>query len=238
MPTCMAGRRKVNGTLIDGTGFTYECGEVLSGLLAQRISPLFSQPTTGEWVFGLVTRAASDGVFERGAGIFPVGNAGPPEHFHPNYSEQFQVVLGGFLFTLNGKEHHARAGEELTIPPGTPHTFRCTGADPGCSAGVVIVETRPAARTGEVISTLFGMAHEGLLTQSGQPRFLHAMMIASEYADDTLFTSPPPALVSGLATLLAPFARWRGYRATEARYLEPSFWDEHVEQPILDVADS
>ena len=212
---------------MDGTGFEYNSDEQLAELLARRISPLFSQPVTGEWVFALISSKETRGEFERGVGVFTPGNAGPPEHFHPTYDEHFDIVQGEFILRIGGEERRARAGEQVLIKKGTPHTFRCVSD----RHGVTIVETRPAARTGEVIATLFGMAHEGTLTPQGQPRFLQAMVIGSEYADDTVFTNPPPSIAIPIAKALAPLGRLLGYRPTYAKYLEETFWIAHVEQP-------
>lgn len=221
--------RKIDqhGQPIDGTGFSYERDGRLAELLSQRISPLFSQPVTGEWVFGLVSSAESHGEFECGVGIFRPGNAGPPEHFHPLYDELFDILQGEFIFKINGLARKALAGEQLTIQKGTPHTFRCIGE----KHGVAIVKTQPAARTGEVISTLFGMAHEGALTSQGQPKFMQAMVIGGEYADDTVFTNPPPQIAIPLAKALAPLARLLGYRPTYPKYADKNFWSARVEQP-------
>ena len=215
------------GSLIDGTGFDYDSGDRLAELLNQRKSPLYSQPRTGEWVFGLVLSSETRAEFERGVGIFSPGNAGPPEHFHPTYDEHFDILVGDFIFKIDGKERSAGAGEEILIPKGIPHTFRCVGD----RHGVTIVETRPAARTGEVIATLFGLAHEGALTAQGQPKFLQAMVIGSEYADDTVFTNPPPSIAIPIAKTLAPIGRLLKYRATYPRFSEETYWSTHVEQP-------
>jgi quercetin dioxygenase-like cupin family protein len=228
MPMLTTGRRiDGRGEPIDGTGFTYDSQGVLADLLAQRASPLYSQPITGEWVFGLVASAETNGAYERGVGVFPLGNAGPPEHFHPIYAEHFEIVQGEFIFKIGGEERSARAGDRLVVPKQTPHTFRCVGE----AFGAMVVETHPAARIGEVIATLFGMAHEGLLTPQGQPKLLQAMVIGSEYADDTVMTSPPPAIAIPIAKALAPLSRLLGYRSSHARYTEESFWSAHVEQP-------
>ena len=228
MPTLLTGRKiNGNGQPIDGTGFEYDSAGRLAELLAQRVSPLFSQPVTGEWVTGLKMSKETNGEFERGLGIFSPGNKGPAEHFHPTYAEHFEVVLGDFIFRIDGKERQASAGEKLVIPKGVPHTFRCVGD----KHGVAIVETRPAARIGEVIATLFGMAHEGLLTPQGQPKMMQAMVIGSEYADDTVFTSPPPSITIPMAKALAPIGRMLGHRPTYPKYSEESFWNAHVEQP-------
>ena len=215
------------GKPIDGTGITYDSGDRLAELLSQRNSSLFSQPVTGEWVFRLVASSETQGEYERGVGIFKPGNSGPPEHIHPSYDENFEIIEGDFIFKIDGKEQKASAGEKLRVPKGTPHTFRCVGS----KHGVTIVETRPAARTGEVIATLFGLAHEGALTPQGQPKFLQAMVIGSEYADDTVFTNPPPNVAIPIAKTLAPLARLLGYRPIYPRFADESFWSARVEQP-------
>ncbi len=228
MATITTGRRLDEaGRPIEGTGFDYDSDDRLATLFGQRVSPLLSQPVTREWVFALVLSNQTSGEFERGVGIFTPGNAGPPEHFHPVYEEHFDIIAGDFVFRIDGKECDHHAGDQLVVRIRSPHTFRCVGK----TLGVIIVETRPAARIGTIISTLFGMAHEGKLTPQGQPKFLQAMTIGSELADDTVITSPPPSIVLPLAKILAPFARWRGYSAAYPRYAEESFWKTHVEQP-------
>jgi quercetin dioxygenase-like cupin family protein len=228
MPTITTGRRiDQNGHPIDGTGFDYDSNGRLAELLNQRTSPLFSQPITGEWIFALILSKNTRGEFERGVVIFRSGNSGPPEHIHPTYDEHFDIVQGEFIFKIDGKEQSAGAGEQLVVKKGTPHTFRCVGD----TFGVVIGETRPAARIGEVISTLFGMAHEGALTHQGQPKLMQAMVIGSEYADDTVFTNPPPSIAIPIAKALAPIGRLLGYRPTYPKYAEETWWSARVEQP-------
>lgn len=229
MAALTTGRRiDQNGRPMDGTGFDYDSGDRLATLLSQRVSPLMSQPVTGEWIFGLVTTTETRGEFERGAGIFSAGNSGPPEHIHPIYDEHFDILVGDFIFKIDGQERTVSAGTQLVVSKGTPHTFRCIGSRPG----VAVVETRPAARTGQVIATLFGLAHEGALTPEGQPKLMQAMVIGSEYSDDTVFTNPPPGIAIPIAKAIAPIGRLLGYQATYPRFLEPSFWNAHVEQPV------
>lgn len=233
MPTLTTGRRiDQNGHPIDGTGFDYDSNDRLAELLNQRISPLFSQPITGEWIFALNLSKNTRGEFERGVVIFRPRNSGPPEHIHPTYDEHFDIVQGEFIFTIDGQERSAGAGEQLVVKKGTPHTFRCVGD----KFGVVIGETRPAARIGEVISTLFGMAHEGTLTSQGQPKLMQAMVIGSEYADDTVFTNPPPGIAIPIAKALAPIGRLLGYRPTYPKYAEEKWWNARVEQPTRNSA--
>jgi mannose-6-phosphate isomerase-like protein (cupin superfamily) len=228
MPTLTTGRTlDQNGHPIDSTGFDYDSNDRLAELLNQRVSPIFSQPITGEWIFALILSKDTHGEFERGVVILKPGNAGPPEHIHPTYDEHFDIVQGEFIFKINGQERRASAGQQLVVRKATPHTFRCVSDQ----YGVVIGETRPAARIGEVISTLFGMAHEGALTPRGQPKLMQAMVIGSEYATDTVFTHPPPNITIPVARALAPIGRLLGYRPTYPKYAEETWWRARVEQP-------
>jgi quercetin dioxygenase-like cupin family protein len=228
MPTITTGRTlDQNGQPIEGTGFDYERGDRLAELVNQRVSPIFSQPITGEWIFALILSKATHGEFERGVVVFRPGNSGPPEHIHPTYDEHFDIVQGEFIFKIDGQERRASAGEQLIVKKDTPHTFRCVSN----RYGVVIGETRPAARIGEVIATLFGMAHEGELTPQGQPKLMQAMVIGSEYVDDTVFTNPPPGIAIPIAKALAPIGRLLGFRPTYPKYAEEAWWSARVEQP-------
>jgi hypothetical protein len=46
------------------------------------------------------------------------------------------------------------------------------------------------------------------------PRLLQLVMCAREFSDVVVFRSPPLAVQRTVFCALAPFARWRGYRAT------------------------
>ncbi|HEX2532621.1 MAG TPA: cupin domain-containing protein [Chitinophagaceae bacterium] len=49
---------------------------------------------------------------------------GAPVHLHPGASEAWLVLEGRLDVQVNGRWRTLHAGELLTIPPGTPHTFR------------------------------------------------------------------------------------------------------------------
>lgn len=51
---------------------------------------------------------------------------GTPVHIHPSARETYKVLEGALDVYMGSKWHTLAAGEELTIPEGTPHTFRNT----------------------------------------------------------------------------------------------------------------
>ncbi|MFB6129625.1 MAG: cupin domain-containing protein [Salinigranum sp.] len=218
-----------SGEPIPGTGLDIDADGPTAERLRERTGPLMSNPVTGEWVAGLVTPEETNGEYTVGLGLFSPGNAGPPAHVHVYYEESFHVVEGEFLIVQNGVEHRVSAGDTHAVPPGAEHTFRSVGD----AAGAVAVTSTPPSKVRDVISTLFGMAHEGKLNDRGQPGFLQGMVSAAATIDDTVFTSPPPAITRPLARAVAPIARALGYQAVHDRYASEAFWREHVEQPAL-----
>ena len=218
-----------SGEPIPGTGLEIDADGPTAETLRERVGPLMSNPVTGEWVAGLVTPEDTDGEYTTGLGLFSPGNAGPPAHYHVFYEESFHVVEGEFVIVQDGVEHHVSAGDTHAVPPGAEHTFRNVGDE----AGAVAVTSTPPGGARGVIATLFGMAHEGTLNERGQPGFLQGMVSAAATIDDTVFTSPPPAIAKPLVRVVAPIATALGYQAVHERYASEDFWTAHVEQPAL-----
>lgn len=226
MTSITFGRRLIDGKPV-GEGVTIDADGPAAELLRKRTSFLISNPVVGEWAVALTSGEDTNGAYERGLGFYSPTSRGPPEHVHPNHEERFEVVEGTFAFTIDGEDIRLGSNEELTVPPGTPHTFRNEATE----IGAFVAELRPASAVNEVIATLAGLAHDGKLSDSGRPDFLQAVLMGAELADHTAFTATPPSIQRLFATVLGPFARRRGYRAIYPRYLDESFWESRVEQP-------
>lgn len=227
--TVTFGRQLINGDPV-GDGITIPAGGRTADLLADRSGPVISNPVTEEYFRVLVRPKEVDGEYGRILEFFPPGNAGPPEHYHPTYEERFEVLEGEYVFIVDGEKRTLTAGDELTVLPNTPHTYRDESSELATNIG----EARPPAQIEEVITKMFGLAHEGKVGDDGEPTFLHLMTMVPELSDDTVFTSPPPLVQKVLATILAPVARMAGHQATYPKYLDDSFWETHVEQPKLE----
>ena len=74
---------------------------------------------------------------------YKAGGAQAPGHFHPSQEEQFEVLSGAVLTSVDGDQQILSEGDRITIPAGTPHTF---GGHPEQDA-TVRWEVRPALRT-------------------------------------------------------------------------------------------
>jgi mannose-6-phosphate isomerase-like protein (cupin superfamily) len=63
------------------------------------------------------------------------GVTGPPQHVHHGHDETFYVVEGSFEFVLGEETVMLEKGSFLSVPRGTPHTFRNAGGGPGRIVG-------------------------------------------------------------------------------------------------------
>ena len=63
---------------------------------------------------------------------------GPALHIHPTHPESFYVLEGEYTFYRGGEIIEAKAGDCVSIPPGTPHRYKV-----GNKCGRVIVLSPP-----------------------------------------------------------------------------------------------
>jgi quercetin dioxygenase-like cupin family protein len=142
------------------------------------------------------------------------------KHYHPTIHERFSVVSGSITFTLDGVQRVADAGETVDIPPGRVHDFWNSGE----TEALARVEVEPGERFMEMIQNGFGLAQDGKTDAKGMPNLLQISLFAQEFDDVIRYVQPPPAVQRVLFAVLAPIARWRGYRGSYPEYLarEPS----------------
>lgn len=143
------------------------------------------------------------------------------EHVHPQIEERFVVIAGVLGTRLGGVERELRAGEEATVPPGTPHDWWNGGED---EASVLVEVSGPdeqAARFEAMIATIFGLANDGRTNAKGMPAPLQLALLAQEFDDVIRFTSPPRAVQKPLFAALGAVGRMRGLRGVYPEYLHP-----------------
>jgi quercetin dioxygenase-like cupin family protein len=132
------------------------------------------------------------------------------EHCHPALVERFTVLEGALTVKRDGHTSVARPGETVVIQPGVWHDWWNAG---DCDARVR-VEVTPGERFVHMIETFFGLARLGHTDRKGMPYPLQLALSAREFSDVIVFRSPPAAVQRAIFGILAPVARWRGYRAT------------------------
>jgi quercetin dioxygenase-like cupin family protein len=132
------------------------------------------------------------------------------EHLHPAMEEKFTVLEGELTVKRDGQTSILRQGETSVVKAGIWHDWW----NAGDRDARVRVEVTPGERFVHMIETFFGLARLGHTDSKGMPRLLQLVLCAREFSDVVVFRSPPLAVQRTLFGALAPFARWRGYRAT------------------------
>jgi mannose-6-phosphate isomerase-like protein (cupin superfamily) len=133
------------------------------------------------------------------------------EHRHPTpFIERFTGLDGELTVKRNGKTSTLRQGESATIESNEWHDWwNATDRDIR-----VRVEMTPGERFLLMIETFFGLARAGQTDAKGMPHLLQLALSSREFSDVIIFRSPPFTVQRALFGILAPIARWRGYRAT------------------------
>lgn len=122
-------------------------------------------------------------------------SSGPPMHYHGKLTEKFEVVEGRLYLIVGNQKHILEPGNQVIIPPKTPHKFYNPVTDK--------VRFRTTFEPGDVgmenfIKIMFSLADDNLTNSKGVPKkFSHLaalMSMSDQYA-------------AGILGLLAPLIR-------------------------------
>ena len=117
--------------------------------------------------FGTVTlsRAGDRLVTES---VLAPGFPRPPLHVHPGQAERFEVRSGRLRLTVGRARVMLAAGDALTVPAGTPHTFVVVGGEEVS----LRAEFAPAGELERFFGGLWRLARDGHIDARGRPRSL------------------------------------------------------------------
>ena len=173
-----------------------------------RVGETIEHPVTGERITFLETAADTAGARLLMDYRLDSGGFVAAEHVHPSQQERLHVRSGVVRFRIAGTAGTARAGESVTVAPGTRHVW-WNDADDELR---VTVEFRPALRTEFFFETFFAWAREGKVNRKGLPRPIRFAVLAREYRDEVRLPIPYP-LQWLIAAPPAWLGRALGYRA-------------------------
>lgn len=177
-----------------------------------RAGDVIENPITGEVMKFVVTGRETAGELLRIDMVVRPGGFAVGEHVHPHQEERFHVASGEITLVIDGRQRRCASGEDVTIPPGTPHQWWNSGS----GDLRVIVDVSPAGRFAEFITTFFALARAGRTNARGVPTNLLQLAVTfAEYRDVVQGTTPPWAVQQVLFATLAPLGRWLGYRPDE-----------------------
>ncbi len=170
-------------------------------------------PRTGQRVQFVETASASAGARLVLECVSPSSAEREPEHVHPYQTSRFAVHRGALRFRIAGLERVVVAGEEVSIPPGTPHHFWVEGSESAEYRQVF----EPALDTEAFFEALFGLAQAGRLSRSGMPPVLLLGVFGQTFWSTVRVTRPPRWLQRLTYAVLGPFGRLLGQRLPAAR---------------------
>jgi quercetin dioxygenase-like cupin family protein len=111
-------------------------------------------PHTGQTLVFRRTSADTDGELLELESIWEQPGQPPPAHLHPSQEERFEILEGTLQVDVDGMRRALSQGDELVVPPGTPHAMWNEGPEPARATWV----TRPALRTEQFFERAWGLA--------------------------------------------------------------------------------
>ena len=135
--------------------------------------------------------------------------AGPPEHFHENFTETFTVKNGTLSMLVNGEKRILKAGETISVPPMTKHKPFNETAEP------VLVEsddekTLPV-EFGYHLSQLYGVM-DSFPNGISMPQMMMQFAVYGTEADSYIADGPSLGTQKAMRVIMAPTARLLGYK--------------------------
>jgi len=139
-----------------------------------------------------------------------VGQRLPGEHRHPGVVERLTVLEGELTVKIDGQIRVLRRAETALVEENVWHNW-WNASD---YKTWVSVQITPGDRFAHMIETLYGLAQLGHTDAKGMPHPLQLALTGTRVSDVIVFRHPPMLLQRVTFGVLAPIARWRGYRAT------------------------
>ena len=125
-------------------------------------------------------------------------SAPPPEHYHPEQDERFEVLAGQFKANIGGRETTYGVGDVFAVPAGTPHLMHNISDE----QGRLNWQVRPALDTETFFASLWGLAQDGKTNRNGAPNLLQMALIGRKHAREFRLTKPPYIVTSLVFAIL------------------------------------
>lgn len=135
--------------------------------------------------------------------------AGPPEHFHENFSETFTVKSGTLSILVNGEKRTLHAGETYSVPPMVNHKPFNETNEP------VVVESNDErtlpVEFGYHLSQLYGFMDQ-YPNGPSLPQMMMQLSVYGTEADSYIADGPSLGTQKAMRVIMAPTARLLGYK--------------------------
>lgn len=182
-----------------------------------RPDSVIENPISGERIVIRETAAETGGTLLAWELFLAPGGRVPSSHAHPEQEETFTVLDGSLSFRVGGRRLTVGAGETVTVPKGTVHSFANRTREPVH----VLVETRPALDMQALLATASAMAREQQHRGRWLPNPLDLLLFMRDFRHEVRAPYLPETPVRALTRTIAWLAGWlrldRRYRRLRAR---------------------
>jgi len=147
-----------------------------------------------------------------------MGKYAIPAHFHPTWTETFEILRGRARYRLGGEEQEAGPGEQVVLPPRIRHLHPWSAGDEELHVRHIAVADPPDVRgltaSLQAILTIFALAGQGRVNRRGAPPLLQLAVLARATMPATYLPGLPPSAQQVLIGMLAALGHLAGYRVT------------------------
>ncbi|WP_341834353.1 cupin domain-containing protein [Chitinophaga pollutisoli] len=174
-------------------------------------SVIFNPYNQEQFTF-LQTHASTGGAYLQIAVVAGPGMesaCGSLRHRHPLQEERFMVHSGSLWMETGRTARMYHAGEQVIVPPGTPHAWRNGSRSESLH---FTYEIAPAMQWECILETLWSLSQKGALNRQGQACFLQLATTLHRYPDHCYLAGMPVILQKWLFRFMARIAKWLGYR--------------------------
>jgi quercetin dioxygenase-like cupin family protein len=175
-----------------------------------RTGDILENPVTGERMRFLKSASETGGELVQVELTLAPNGTVAAAHLHPSQTERFEIVEGTVGFKVGRRKMTAKAGDVLTVEPGTAHKFWNAGG----GEARFVAEVRPALEFERLIETMFALAADGKTNKKGMPNPLRLAVIARAHFDVVRLPIIPQSLQRLGLALGAPMGRMVGYEPT------------------------
>lgn len=140
---------------------------------------------------------------EAGTVLLMPHKQGPPVHLHPRQKEEFFIRQGELQVYRKNKWLTVKAGDTVTIPQKTPHTYRNN------SDNVVLFDfcISPKVRFTEMIESMDTLVKQGKIKGQDFKSIMYLSKIITAYPDVTRNVKPPQFVIKAMALLAKLFLK-------------------------------
>jgi mannose-6-phosphate isomerase-like protein (cupin superfamily) len=151
-----------------------------------------------------------------------MGKYAIPAHFHPTWTETFDILRGRARYRLGSTELEAGVGDRVVLPPQISHLHPWSVSDEELHVRHTAVADPPDLQgltaSLQAILTIFALAGENRVNRRGAPNLLQLAVLADSTMPATFLPGLPPVAQRQLIRVLAALGRTLGYQVTYPRY--------------------